>query len=155
MTSYRREDWNWQAALKRRPARFPLAPNTKQPRRLFNSENSESRHHPVSHLTAPAAIRYRAWAERASDSKLVSGNGTRIMSRRNMKPTDLTQRAAQRRKRIVAYRASGFSDADRWDLEYWQRQGPAARLSALVAIHADVRHVQRARAITGRQPGRR
>lgn len=46
---------------------------------------------------------------------------------------------------MVVHRARDFADAERWDLEFWQRQTPQARLSALVAIHADVRAVTRNR----------
>ena len=56
---------------------------------------------------------------------------------------DLERRAADRRRRMVAYRASGHDDAERWDLEFWQAQGPEARLSALPAIHQDVAAVQK------------
>ena len=55
------------------------------------------------------------------------------------------QRAAARRKRIVAHVAHSHEEAERWDLEFWQRAGPEARLSALVAIHADVAAVQAGR----------
>jgi len=57
----------------------------------------------------------------------------------------LKQRSALRRRRIVAHRANGFADAEQWDLKFWQEQGPAERLSALVAIHEDVHKAQRAR----------
>jgi len=45
---------------------------------------------------------------------------------------------------MVVHRASGFEDAERWDLEFWQSQTPAERLSALVAIHRDVAKIRRA-----------
>ena len=54
----------------------------------------------------------------------------------------LRQRSALRRRRIVAYRTKSFADADRWDLEFWQRQTPEARLSALVAIREDIKRVK-------------
>ena len=54
----------------------------------------------------------------------------------------MAERARQRRKRIVAHRASGWEDAERWDLEYWQKQTPQARLSALVAIREDILKVK-------------
>ena len=54
-------------------------------------------------------------------------------------------RSAQRRDRIRSHRATGHADAERWDLMYWQDQGPEARLSALVAIHEDVHKVEMAR----------
>ncbi len=43
---------------------------------------------------------------------------------------------------MVVHRASSFEDAERWDLEFWQSQTPAARLAALVAIHRDVAKVR-------------
>jgi len=58
----------------------------------------------------------------------------------------MKERSEQRRKRIVVHRAKGYEDAERWDLEYWQKQTPQARLSALVAIREDVVKVNRARA---------
>ncbi len=42
------------------------------------------------------------------------------------------------KRNIVAYKAKSFEDADRWDLEFWQRQTPAMRLSALVALRTDI-----------------
>lgn len=54
----------------------------------------------------------------------------------------LRQRAAQRRRRIVAHRTRSFARADAWDLEFWQRQTPEARLSALVAIREDIQRVK-------------
>lgn len=51
-------------------------------------------------------------------------------------------RAAARRKRIVAHRTKSFDAADRWDLEFWQRQTPEVRLSALVAIRDDIRRIK-------------
>ena len=56
------------------------------------------------------------------------------------------ERAAERRKRIVAHRAANFEEAEAWDLDFWQSQTPEQRLSALVAIHRDVELVQQARA---------
>jgi hypothetical protein len=55
------------------------------------------------------------------------------------------ERTAERKKRIVAYRAADFEDARKWDLEYWQQKTPEERLSALVAIRKDVEKVNRAR----------
>ena len=57
----------------------------------------------------------------------------------------IKERAAGRRKRIVAHRATDFKDAENWDLDFWQGQTPEQRLSALVAIHKDVRKVELAR----------
>ena len=44
---------------------------------------------------------------------------------------------------MVVHKATGFEDAERWDLEYWQAQTPAVRLSALVAIRNDIKKVKR------------
>ena len=57
----------------------------------------------------------------------------------------IKQRAAARRKRIVAHRATDFKDAENWDLDFWQSQTPEQRLSALVAIRRDVIKVEQAR----------
>ena len=54
----------------------------------------------------------------------------------------LRQRSALRRRRMVAHRTKSFADADAWDLEFWQRQTPEARLSALVAIREDITRVK-------------
>jgi hypothetical protein len=56
---------------------------------------------------------------------------------------DLEARSLERRRRMTAHRARSFEDAERWDLEFWQAQTPAARLAALVAIHRDVEKVRR------------
>lgn len=53
----------------------------------------------------------------------------------------LKSRSGLRRKKVVAYRAKDFADAERWDLEFWQQQSPAVRLSALVAIRKDIAKV--------------
>lgn len=55
------------------------------------------------------------------------------------------ERSRERRRRIVAHRASSFADAERWDLEFWQSKTPEERLSALVAIRRDVEKVISAR----------
>jgi hypothetical protein len=57
-------------------------------------------------------------------------------------PMTLRQRSAARRRRIVANRTTSFKAADDWDLEFWQKQTPQARLSALVAIRNDIRRVK-------------
>jgi hypothetical protein len=57
----------------------------------------------------------------------------------------IKERAAGRRKRIVAHRAADFKDAENWDLDFWQSQTPEQRLSALVAIRRDVMQVEKAR----------
>jgi hypothetical protein len=58
---------------------------------------------------------------------------------------DLKRRSERRRALIEAHRAPSQADAEAWDLDYWQRQGPEGRLSALVAIHRDVAAVDVAR----------
>ena len=52
--------------------------------------------------------------------------------------TTMEQRSAERRKRIVGNVAANHAEAEQWDLEFWQKAGPAARLSALVAIRNDI-----------------
>jgi hypothetical protein len=52
------------------------------------------------------------------------------------------ERSASRRRRIVANRTTSFAEADLWDLQFWQRQTPEARLSALVAIRRDIERVK-------------
>jgi len=71
------------------------------------------------------------------------------MSRSSRSPArsenSLEERSAQRRARIVANRAHGFDEAERWDLDYWQSRTPQERLSALVHIRRDVELVQAAK----------
>jgi len=50
----------------------------------------------------------------------------------------MRRRAVERRKRIVGNVARNFADAEQWDLEFWQKQGPEGRLSALVALRNDL-----------------
>ena len=57
----------------------------------------------------------------------------------------IKERAAARRKRIVAHRATDFRDAENWDLDFWQSRTSEQRLSALVSIRGDVRKVEQAR----------
>ena len=57
----------------------------------------------------------------------------------------IKQRSLERRKRIVAHRATNFKNAEEWDLDFWQNQTPEERLSALVAIRKDVMKVMQAR----------
>ncbi len=54
----------------------------------------------------------------------------------------LAERSKLRRERMVVHKATGFEDAEKWDLEYWQAQTPAARLSALLAIRSDIAKVK-------------
>jgi hypothetical protein len=46
---------------------------------------------------------------------------------------------------MVAHIARDYADAEQRDLEYWQSKTPQERLSALVAIHRDVKLAQQAR----------
>lgn len=46
--------------------------------------------------------------------------------------------AAARRKRIVGNVAANHAEAEQWDLEFWQKQGPAMRLSKLVDMREDL-----------------
>jgi len=57
----------------------------------------------------------------------------------------IKERSRIRRRRIVANLAANFEAAERWDLDFWQRQTPEERLSALIAIRRDVDKVMRAR----------
>ena len=50
----------------------------------------------------------------------------------------LSERAAERRRRMTAHIAADWNDAEDLDLQFWQRQGPEARLSALVALRNDL-----------------
>jgi len=53
------------------------------------------------------------------------------------------ERAIERRKRIVGNIAANFEEADKWDLEFWQRQTPQARLSALMSIRDDIAKINK------------
>ncbi len=59
----------------------------------------------------------------------------------------IRERSLLRKKKIVAHRAKNYDEADLWDLLFWQKQSPEARLSALVAIREDVEKVKAKRAI--------
>ncbi len=52
--------------------------------------------------------------------------------------SEFRRRAEERRARITAHLAAGWDDAEKWDLEFWQRQSPQDRLSALVALRNDL-----------------
>ena len=54
----------------------------------------------------------------------------------------LRERSRARRKQIVGHIAHSHEDAEQWDLEFWQSRTPQERLSALVAIRADVEKVK-------------
>jgi len=57
------------------------------------------------------------------------------------------KRAEARRARISAHIASDWAEAERWDLEFWQKQSPQDRLSALVALRKDLLAIRGARAL--------
>ena len=61
----------------------------------------------------------------------------------------LEERSAERRRRMVANLAHSPEEAEAWDLDFWQKAGPEARLSALVAIHEEVGFVIEARIAAG------
>ncbi len=50
----------------------------------------------------------------------------------------LAERSAVRRQRMQSHKSLSFEEAERWDLEYWQLQTPAAKLEAFMAIRGDV-----------------
>lgn len=54
----------------------------------------------------------------------------------------IKERSELRKKKIVAHIAHSFDEAERWDLEFWQNQSPAERLSALVAIRKDIQKIK-------------
>ena len=45
-------------------------------------------------------------------------------------------------ERIVVHRAKDHTDADQWDLEFWQNQTPEMRLLALVELRNDLGKVR-------------
>ncbi len=53
------------------------------------------------------------------------------------------QRCEERTSRIRANTAKSWSEADLWDLEFWQQQSPQERLSALVALRNDLAAVHK------------
>jgi len=54
-------------------------------------------------------------------------------------------RAADRRRRIVANRAGDFAQAEDWDLIFWQSRTPEERLASLVALRNGVALVEKAK----------
>ena len=54
---------------------------------------------------------------------------------------------------METHRATSFEDAERWDLEFWQRRTPSERLSALVAIRRDVELVEAAKRTASNDDG--
>jgi hypothetical protein len=55
----------------------------------------------------------------------------------------IKERSEERRKRMVAHRAANFKAAEQWDLDFWQKQTPQERLSALVSIRKDILKVKK------------
>jgi len=62
-----------------------------------------------------------------------------------MAKMSIEERSEERRRRMVAHRATSWEDAERWDLEFWQSVSAEERLSALVAIRRDVDLVEAGR----------
>jgi len=60
-------------------------------------------------------------------------------------PVEIAERSRARRARMVSHLAHSFSEAEEWDLAYWQSMGPEERLSALVALRDDLKKVEEAR----------
>jgi hypothetical protein len=67
------------------------------------------------------------------------------LSPKGIRRMGIKERAAARRLKIVAHRATNFEEAEAWDLEFWQGQSPEQRLSALAAIRRDVDKVMKGR----------
>ena len=65
----------------------------------------------------------------------------------------LEQRSRLRRQRMEAHRATSHTDAEAWDLDFWQRRTPEERLSALVAIHREVELVNAAKSFAANRGG--
>jgi len=59
-----------------------------------------------------------------------------------MRVVGIRERTRERRKRIEVHLARNHEEAEQWDLEFWQRQTPQDRLSALVRIHEDIEKVK-------------
>ena len=57
----------------------------------------------------------------------------------------IKERSEIRRKKISGNKAKNFSEAEEWDLKFWQKQTPQERLSALVAIRRDIKKVNPSR----------
>ena len=66
----------------------------------------------------------------------------------------MKERAASRRSKMVAYRATSFEEAEAWDLDFWQSRSPEERLSALVAIRRDVEKVLKGRRFSKKAAGK-
>lgn len=69
-----------------------------------------------------------------------------------MTAMSIEERSRERRRRMVAHRATSWEEAERWDLEFWQSVTPEERLSALVAIRRDVELVQAGRGAEPEEP---
>lgn len=77
-------------------------------------------------------------------SELSANSNCKSEPQKGIPEMGIRDRSLKRRKRIVAHRTSSFQDAEKWDLDFWQRQTPEQRLSALVAIRRDVMKVRQA-----------
>ena len=59
-----------------------------------------------------------------------------------VKKMGIEERSLRRKKLIVANRAKNFQEAEDWDLDFWLKQTPEQRLSALVAIRRDIMKIE-------------
>ena len=57
----------------------------------------------------------------------------------------ILERSRERRTRMETHKACSFSDADAWDLTYWQKRTAAQRLEAYMALREDVKKVDAAK----------
>ncbi len=55
---------------------------------------------------------------------------------------DIKRRSEKRRQIITSHRATDYEEAEKWDLEFWQKLSPEDRLSALPAILEDIKKVE-------------
>ena len=57
----------------------------------------------------------------------------------------ILDRSRERRTRMETHKASSFSEAEAWDLTYWQKRTASQRLEAYMALREDVEKVDAAR----------
>ncbi len=69
-----------------------------------------------------------------------------------MSTDPILERARERRERIEVHKASSFSEAEAWDLEFWQARTPEQRLDAFMALRDDVLKVEASRVQPESQP---
>lgn len=68
-----------------------------------------------------------------------------------MKYEEIIRRSEERRRIITTHRSTNYEEAERWDLEFWQKLSPEDRLSALPAILEDIKKVEDGKLGHGRQ----